>query len=361
MDNRNLQDSRSRPRRSIAPLFLLAFLWAAPGARAGTGDPGADAVVTVKTQTMTRSLGAYGQVQAIALIRVRAMDPGNISDLNVLAGSVVTKGETLAQITGPRMHSLLTAREEALRSGRAREKAALRAWKIARRQFANHLATQQAVNTARSQLADARASVKTAAARLQDARALKVLRAPVAGTVLSVAVTNGEQTTPGETILTVLPDHSLWVRCQYYGADATSVRIGMQGQFHPSDRGAIPVKVVSVAPSLSANGGRAVGLVPVSSKPSPVWTSGEWGNVVLDGPTEQAIPVPTTALILDRGKWWVLVHTSTGDRPQQVAPGPTRGWRTWVTSGLQSGQQIVTQNAYLEYHREIARSYQPPD
>ena len=123
MDNRNLQDSRSRPRRSIAPLFLLAFLWAAPGARAGTGDPGADAVVTVKTQTMTRSLGAYGQVQAIALIRVRALDPGNISDLNVLAGSVVTKGETLAQITGPRMHSLLTAREEALRSGRAREKA----------------------------------------------------------------------------------------------------------------------------------------------------------------------------------------------------------------------------------------------
>jgi cobalt-zinc-cadmium efflux system membrane fusion protein len=71
--------------------------------------------------------------------------------------------------------------------------------------------------------------------------------------------------------------------------------------------------------------------------------------------------VPTSALVLDRGRWWVLVRTARGDRPQPVVPGPALGWRTWIAAGLRAGQQVVAKDAFLKYHRDIAQSYQPPD
>ena len=73
------------------------------------------------------------------------------------------------------------------------------------------------------------------------------------------------------------------------------------------------------------------------------------------------IPIPTEALILDQARWWVLVHTPGGDRAQEVVPGPTRGWRTFIAAGLTPGQQIVVSNAYLEYHRGISARYTPPE
>ena len=71
--------------------------------------------------------------------------------------------------------------------------------------------------------------------------------------------------------------------------------------------------------------------------------------------------IPTRALILDRGEWWVLLHTDRGNHPQAVVPGPARGWRTFIKRGLQPGAQVVVENAYLEFHSGISRHYQPPD
>ena len=73
------------------------------------------------------------------------------------------------------------------------------------------------------------------------------------------------------------------------------------------------------------------------------------------------VSVPTRALVLDQGQWWVLVHSSTGDHRQAVVPGPARGWRTFIERGLEPGVQVVVENAYLEFHLGISKNYQPPD
>jgi RND family efflux transporter MFP subunit len=335
---------------------------AAVGARALAADTQNDAVVTVRSQTLTRTLHAYGQIEPITIVQVRAIDPGTLSGLRVVPGSAVVAGEVLARIRGPRMRSLLTTREQTLRSARAREDAANRGLKIVHRQFANQLATRQAVDVAQSELAAARAAVQTADVQLQEARNLQTVRAPTAGTVIAVQAADGEQTTNGETILTLQPAGRLWIRAAYYGADAALLRVGMTGRFQPSgDGNAIPVKVASIAPGIAPDGGRNVGLLPTASVSSSSWVNGQWGTLILEGPSQRMVAVPTSALILDRGTWWVLVHAKQGNHPQRVVPGPTQGWQTWISSGLASGQQIVTQDAFLEYHRGIARSYQPPD
>lgn len=89
--------------------------------------------------------------------------------------------------------------------------------------------------------------------------------------------------------------------------------------------------------------------------------NGQFGTVTLNGAQRLLPVVPTRALVLDQGKWWVLVRTEKGEQPQAVVPGPAHGWQTVIESGLQPGEQIVVENAYLEFHRGISENYQPPD
>ncbi|MGA7801920.1 MAG: hypothetical protein WCC36_14025, partial [Gammaproteobacteria bacterium] len=95
--------------------------------------------------------------------------------------------------------------------------------------------------------------------------------------------------------------------------------------------------------------------------PKPHWHNGESGTVTLEGASRTLVAVPTEALILDGGRWWVLVHTGGGNHRQVVVPGPSRGEWTTIERGLQPGTAVVVQNAYLEFHRQVSRHYQPPD
>lgn len=349
-------------RQAVVSLLAASCMLAAGNTPAMAADTNVGDVATVRVQSVTRSLSAYGQIEPIAIVQVRAVDPGTLSGLHAMPGSVVAADEVLARIGGSRMRSLLTAREQALRSARVHEEAASRLQGIVQRQFASQLATRQAVDAAQSDLAAVHAAVQTADAQLREAKDLQIVRAPTAGTVIAVQAANGDQTSTGETLLTLQPTGHLWIRASYYGADTALLRTGMIGHFQPSGDGkAIPVKVVALSPGLAADSGLRIGLIPTTSVPPPGWMNGQWGTVTLEGPSHRMVAVPTTALILDRGAWWVLVRTPQGDKPQKVVLGRSQGWQTWIASGLQPGQQVVVQDAFLEYHRGIAQSYQPPD
>lgn len=348
-----------RPR--AAALFVAGCMIGAAGP-ATAGDATVKAYVTVHAQAVSHELQAYGQVEPIAVVQVRAVDPGTLSGLRVVPGSEVRDGEVLARIGGPRMQSLLIAREQTLRSAKAREEAASRSLQIVRSQFAAQLATRQAVDAAQSDLAAARATVQTADAQWQEVRKLKTVRAPAAGTVLTVRAADGEQVAPGQGLVTLQPAGKLWIRAAYYGADAARLHVGMTGRFQPSGDGeALPVKVAAISPAMAADAGVHVGLVPKTPEAPRWWISGQWGKLTLEEATRRMVMVPTQALVLDRGHWWVLLHTRAGNKPQQVVPGPTQGWQTAIASGLQPGQQVVVTGAFLEYHRGIAHSYTPPD
>ena len=79
------------------------------------------------------------------------------------------------------------------------------------------------------------------------------------------------------------------------------------------------------------------------------------------GGSSRAAFIPTRALILDRGQWWVLVRRGGQDVRQQVVPGAADGSDTAILRGLSAGEQVVVTNAYLRFHRDVAARFQPPD
>jgi cobalt-zinc-cadmium efflux system membrane fusion protein len=353
----------------FAPILLSACLGACtqkPAAAIHAASTSSEAgTVIVQPQSVTAHYPAYGQVEPIALLPVRAVEAGMVSTMRVVPGSRVRAGEALATLTGPEIQSLLTSREGALHSARAQLAAAERSLAIERQQLGAQLSTEQAVASAQSAVAAARAAFETARAQLQTAQEMSTLRAPEAGTVLAVNAAEGERVMAAQPVLTLQTKNGLRLRAVYYGLGA--IHVGMTGQFEPAVGGSPAlVKVAAVAAALGPDGGESVGLVPADparlpASASQAWTSGERGTVKLNGATRSLIAVPTRALVLDRARWWVLVRSSKGLQRQAVVPGPTRGWETFIERGLSPGEQVVVQNAYLEFHRGISQRYTPPD
>ena len=349
-------------KRSIRMNYSIASFWApmallllsAASAHAGAG------AVTARVQPVAAQYRAFAQVAPIAVLPLRAQQAGVVTGMQVLAGESLKAGQNIGVLGGPEIQALFVQDDADFASALARLDAARKSLAFQRRQRRLQLTTKLAVFQAESALAQARSALEIAQANLRALRQTIVLRAPIDGRVLAVDAANGERMAVGQPVLVLQPVHRLWLQAVYYGADASMVHAGMTGRFVPADGShPVPVRVSSIFAMLAPDGGEGVGLTAMG--PAPVWRNGEFGRLTLNGPVRSLVAVPTRALILDRGKWWVMVRTKTGDHPQQVIPGPTRGWRTCIVHGLAPGSKVVVDKPYLEFHRSIARRYQLPD
>ncbi|MHB1022040.1 MAG: efflux RND transporter periplasmic adaptor subunit [Acidobacteriaceae bacterium] len=338
--------------RALAVLGVVAMPAAGQSQDAG--------YVTVEQAAVTSSMEAYGQVEPITVLPVSAAEAGVVAGLNVLPGMHVRAGQELAHLKGPEIQSLLLQSQSDLRSARAQLTASQKSLAIQQQQLVSHLSTRQAVHQAESAVAQAQTSFDNAQSRLKAVRQMMSLSAPASATVLAVHATDGELVQAGQPILTLQIANRLWLKASYYGADLAAIRVGTTGTFLPADgSGPIPVRVSAVFGPLLADGGESIAMLP--AKPGNEWRSGEFGTVTLHASPRMLVAVPTSALILDQGKWWVMVHTPHGDHPQLVVPGPSHGWQTFLERGLNPGAQVVVENAYLLFHRSISQRYQLPD
>lgn len=320
----------------------------------------ADGGVSARSVTVKVRFSAYAQVVPIAVAHLRAAQSGRIRDLNVEQGQHVAAGATLGRLTGSQFKARLAQRRADAAAAQAGLKAAKHTLAIQKQKRASHLSTREAVYRAQAALTQARSKLSAAQAALEATQDNAVLRAPQAGTVISLAAADGERVTAGQTLLTLQPDHHLWLKATYYGRAANHIHPGMLGQFRPADGSTpIAVQVARLVPVAQPGGGRPVALRARGKDAR--WVSGEAGKVILKGAQQTAMEVPTRALILDRSQWWVLVHTGKGDRRQRVTLGASRGDDTLITQGLSAGSQVVVDNAYLKFHRDFSQHYQPPD
>lgn len=316
--------------------------------------------VAVRARQISPQLVAFGHVEPIAVVAVAAFEAGVIEDLRVRPGARVHAGELLARLGGPAVVASMAQGEAGVRSARAQLTSAEKSLALAQQQLPTHLATRQMVQQAEAALAQSRSALDRARSLLAAARQMTIMTAPSSGTVLSLSSADGALVSAGQSLLTIRPDGGLWLRAMVYGASMAAVRVGMAGRFAPADgSAAVAVRVVAVPGAIQPGGGEAIALQPAGARAFHL--NGEAGTVALRLPARPMVEVPTRALIVDQGKWWVLVHTPRGDQPREVVPGPSQGWNTWIQSGLAPGADVVVNNAYLRFHAGIAAQFQLPD
>ncbi|MGC9199504.1 MAG: efflux RND transporter periplasmic adaptor subunit [Acidobacteriaceae bacterium] len=338
---------------------MLPFLLIAVARPAAGQAPDAD-LVTVQLRSVTPHVDAYAQVQPISVLPVNAAEAGVVAGLRVLPGMHVRAGQELAHLNGPSINALLLQSEADLRSAQKQLTTSQNSLAVQRELLPSHLTTRDALHQAEASLAQAQTAFDNAQARLIAARQMQIVSAPTDAIVLALNTADGTLVNPGQPIVTLQPSRSLWITAAFYGVDRAAIHLGMTGSFSPADgTEAVPVRVCAVFAAITAGGGESIAMLP--QRPGTHWLGGEAGTVTLDAPQRNLPVIPTRALILNQGKWWVMVHTAHGDHPQAVVPGSVQGWDTAIEHGLAAGTKVVVNNAYLLFHSTIAEHYQIPD
>jgi RND family efflux transporter MFP subunit len=325
-------------------------------------DPGMGQVETTRAQAVSfrPEYRGYARVEPVSLVTVKSGLDGIIGDLSARPGQRFSAGDPIAHLGGP-------DRVKAQANAQAELSAALQtlaedadAERAVRDTYGLKLADRAELDRARAELATAKARVAVAKDRLADLDALASILSPVSGRVVSLSAANGNRVGQDSPILVLQPDRDLWLRAVFYDLPTQLLAADRPASFIPADgtRG-LPVRFAQRLPTLRADGGLTAFFEPAAE--TPRWNGGETGEAVVEGEPQEAVEVPTSALILDRGRWWVLVRTAEGLHRQAVEPGPSRGDRTPILQGLAAGDAVVVRDAYLLFHRAFGQRYTPPD
>ncbi len=321
-------------RSRYAPLWLaLAALALTAQAPAGW--------VTVQATQQSPLLSGFASVQPGTPVTITALQAGILANLSVVPGENVWPNQAIGQLGGPQIAA-------ALATAQGVSNAANAALAAERGKFAVHLSTNAAV-------AQAEAAAASARAQLAALRAAASLQSPVAGQVQSLAAGPGAALQPGQAVAVVQPAAGTWVKAVFYGPQAATLSPGTAARFNPADgQPAMPVTLRGVQ-GTQPDGGLVLAFSGAGLQPS------EAGTLSLSLPPRQVLLVPSEALVLDDGRWWVILHDAQGHHAVQVVPGTADGTQTPILSGLKAGDQVIVQDAALLYHRGIAAQYQPPD
>ena len=249
----------SRIRRSFSPavLALVALVlvgggvwgWRAWSANSSKNEQFVFA--TVQKGDIEDLVGATGALQPRDYVDVGAQVSGQLQKLLVDVGSVVKKGDLLAEIDATQSAARVDADRAALRSDQATladKQAALdKAQRDLQRQknlMAEEATTAEQVQNAETALRSAKAQLASLQAQIQQQQAsmrveeanLKYAKiyAPMAGTVISVAARQGQTLNAAQsapTILRIADLSTMTVQTQVSEADVGKLRIDMPSYF----------------------------------------------------------------------------------------------------------------------------------
>jgi len=348
-------------------LILSSFAVVAFAQTPATTSIASDAgVVKARLVEVAPKLSATAVVASVPELSINARAEGELADVHLFPGTPVKAGDLLARLGGP-------ARNTAIQKARGDVDRATANLKLARDLVEGMGKTPEGlVTTAQRQTAQNGAA--TAAIDLDSAKnALDLLisqgeiRAPADGVISAALASEGQHVAVDAPIAKLQPQKTVWLEASFWGEEAGALSVGMRGIFTPGD-GSSPVGIelsriiAAQRPDGSVLAACSVSSSKATTRPaSPSLRLGESGTLILSGKSQRVIEVPTIALVMSAGKWWVVVISGNDEKPRQIDPGEEDGGNTVIRSGLSVGESVVVTDAYLHFNRDFTKQYQHSD
>jgi len=281
---------------------------------------------------------------------------GIIRKVHVTLGDAVERSQALLEVDSMEAGDAQAAYLEA----KAELKLARRNHDRIRALHKEGISSEKALFGAKQQLDSAKIRADAAGSKLNrlgvgGSAGRLVLRAPADGTVLEMHAVAGEIVKPGESLVTVGDNASLWVWADLYERDIAVVTRAQRKQPLAAeirvkafpDR-VFPGTVDFLSPSMSESS-RTVKVRIAVPNESRDLLAGMFAtvNIFLPG-TDEALSIRGSAVVQDDGRSFVFVHQHDDyylRRPVKV--GRTfAGWAE-VTKGLEGAETVVADGAFL--------------
>jgi len=179
------------------------------------------------------------------------------------------------------------------------------------------------------------------------------LKTPINGTIVESFVTPGMQVEAGQPLYRIADASKVWLKAnvpaakQSRIANASQAAFRVQGDERLYEMSELDGRLISRANSIDRQS-RTLSLIYELDNTENGLPLGMFSTVHINTDTkENVLAIPQSALIEEEGNYNVYVHVSGESfRKQRVTTGiQHRGW-VEITSGLQGGEHVVTENVY---------------
>lgn len=347
-------------------------------------------VMAVPRRELTKRIVLSGQTVAVAQVDIAAKYQGRVAAVYADLGQQVAAGQVLiVQDTTDADIAILqnqAAYDQAVADAVEKDVSFKASYDKARADYQQALnnfqrykylydqggISRQALDAAEQQLADAKAALDTlvnqvnadtvpasvASARAAAAKAQYsliaakqqrddlILRAPRSGIIGFRQVEVGDIVQPGQKLLSIVDNSSIYVDCQVAEQDLSALTVGMAVDVSIDALGqTFPGKIIYLSPANDATSQSFTARI-VLLNPSSAVRSGMFARTVVNAvlrPT--ALVVPKDAVLEKNGKNYVFVINSQNVAEERIVQVGVRGDEAVeIISGLSEGEHIAVNN-----------------
>ncbi|MBN9428738.1 MAG: efflux RND transporter periplasmic adaptor subunit [Burkholderiales bacterium] len=184
--------------------------------------------------------------------------------------------------------------------------------------------------------------------------------APFAGTVIEKKATLGELASPSEPMFTVADLSQIWILADLPESALAKVRIGAGAKVtvsaYPGETFAGRVDLIGAALDKDSRTVAARIVVPNADgrlKPEMFATATIEAGRRTDAERLDVLSLPDAAIVMMQGQPSVFVYEQGAYEARVIEPGERSGGRTVVKAGLENGEQVVTEGAYVLKARKL--------
>jgi len=287
------------------------------------------------------------------LARISPPTAGRVEKLLVHLGDRVEKGQPLLLLSSP---DLGQARADYVKA----KSGLAQAQKTYARQkdLTEHgIGAQRELEQAEADRTVAQSELERAGKRLEQlgagvdaAPGPLVVRSPISGRVVDLAVTGGEfKNDPNAVLMTVADLSTVWLTASVQEKDVRRVKVGDQAtavfSSYPDEH--FVGKVFAVADLLDLDT-RTVKVRVAMDNPDGRFKPGMFASVRFAGTSMPRVVVPTTALVLRGDESFAFVEVAPWVfEARRVSTGQQQGDVTVITDGLDAGTRVVTAEAVV--------------
>jgi RND family efflux transporter MFP subunit len=203
-------------------------------------------------------------------------------------------------------------------------------------------ATSQSLDAQQAQVASAQASVDAAKAVL----AQTVISAPISGTVTVNNMEPGQIATAGQTQISMISDSAFQFQTYVSEADLANIKVGDSAEVELDayqDQPPLSAQVIEINPAATIQNGVSSYEIKLQfDENDPRISSGETGSVkIITQSLTNVMSVPTSAIIMNNGQYFVIAKTPSGTQEVPVQIGiQSAGGYTQIVSGLTSDEEV---------------------
>ena len=315
------------------------------------------AVSTVKLETVKNEITLSGKIEANEdkWVKVFPVVDGIVQSMNVQLGDFVHKGQTLAVIKS----SNIADYQSQVTYAKSNISTAQKNLQSTTEMFNAGLSTERDVVAAKNELAKAQADARKASqiSQIYGARgnAIQSIIAPISGFIVEKNVTDKMQyqANNAQPFFVISNLDEVWVMANVFESDIAKIKVGFDAD----------VNIVAYKDKIyHGKVDRIFSILDPQSRvmkvririPNPDYTLKPEMfaqiNIKYDDTGLQMAAVPSQAVIFDNNKSFVMVYKDKCHmETREIEIYKTNGNITYVKTGLQEGEKIISQYQLLVY------------